>query len=69
MMYEQLKRMGETITNGDFRTLILGSLLKTYCSLVDTITLQNHTSTTVLKPKISMESILEEFDQLQIEDS
>ena len=62
MMYEQLKGMGETITNGDFTTLILGSLPKTYRSLINTISLQNCTSATPLKPKIIMESILEEFD-------
>ena len=69
MMYKQLKGMGETITNGDFTTLILGSLLKTYHSLINTISLQNRTSTVPLKLKIIMELILEEFDRLQIEDS
>ena len=69
MIYEQLKGMGETITNGDFTTLILGSLLKTYCSLINTISLKNHTSTTPPKPKIIIELILEEFNQLQIGES
>ena len=61
--------MGETITDGDFTTLILGSLPKTYRSLINTISLQNCTSTVPLKLKIIMESILEEFDQLQIKES
>ena len=55
MMYEQLKGMGETITDGDFTTLMLESLPKTYRSLINTISLQNHTSTVPLKPKIIME--------------
>ena len=68
-MYEQLKGMGEKIEDGDFTTLILASLPKGYRPLINTISLQNCASTTPLQPQVLMESILEEFDRLQIEES
>ena len=68
-MYEQLKGMGEKIEDGNFTMLILASLPKGYCPLINTISLQNHASTTPLKPRVIMESILEEFGCLQIEES
>ena len=49
-MYEQLKGMGKKIEDGDFTTLILASLPKGYRPLINTISLQNRTSTTPLKP-------------------
>ena len=49
-MYEQLKGMGEEIKDGDFTTLILASLPKGYCPLINTISLKNHASMTPLKP-------------------
>ena len=49
-MYEQLKGMGKKIEDGDFTTLILASLPKGYHPLINTIFLQNCTSTTPLKP-------------------
>ena len=61
--------MGEKIEDGNLMTLILASLLKGYHPLINTISLQNHAETTPLKPQVMMESILEEFDRLQNEDS
>ena len=49
-MYKQLKGMGEKIEDSNSTMLILASLPKGYCSLINTISLQNHTSTTPLKP-------------------
>jgi hypothetical protein len=63
-LYEQLKGMGEIISDGDFMTLILASLPKSY-----TISLQNHANPQALDPRIVTETILEEFDRLQIEES
>ena len=68
-MYQQLKGMGEVITETDFKTLILASLPKSYRPLINTISLQNCANPTAVKPAIVMESILEEFDRLQIKDS
>ena len=68
-IYEQLKGMGEKIEDGDFTMLILAFLPKGYRPLINTISLQNHASTTPLKPRVMMESILEEFNRLQIEES
>ena len=68
-MYQQLKGMGEVITETDFKTLILDSLPKSYRPLINTISLQNCANPTAVKPAIVMESILEEFDRLQIKDS
>ena len=50
LMYEQLKGMGEKIEDGDFMMLILASLPKGYHPLINTISPQNHASTTPLKP-------------------
>ena len=50
LMYKQLKGMGEKIEGGNFTTLILASLPKGYCPLINTISLQNCASTTPLKP-------------------
>ena len=62
-MYQQLKGMGEKISESDFTTLILTSLPKSYWPLINTISLQNHANTSKpLKPSTVMESILEEFD-------
>ena len=69
-MYQQLKGMGKEIGEGNFMTLILASLLKSYQPLINMILLQTRVNTAKpLKPSIVMESILEEFDQLQIEES
>ena len=68
-MYQQLKGMCKEISKNDFTTLILASLPKSYCPLINMISLQNCVSTIPLKPGMVMESILEEFDQLQIEES
>ena len=51
-MYEQLKGMGEKIEDSDFMILILASLPKGYCSLINMISLQNHTSMTPLEPHV-----------------
>ena len=62
-MYKQLKGMGEEISESDFTTIILASLLKSYRPLINTISLQNRVNTSKpLKPSMVMESILEEFD-------
>ena len=61
-MYQQLKGMGEEISDGDFKTLILTSLPKSYRPLINMILLQNCASAKPLKPSTIMESILEEFD-------
>ena len=50
LMYEQLKGMGENIEDSNFTMLILASLPKGYCSLINTISLQNCASTIPLKP-------------------
>ena len=49
-MYGQLKGMGEKIEDSNFMTLILASLPKGYCPLINTISLQNCTFTTPFKP-------------------
>ena len=67
-MYEQLKGMGKNIEDGDFMTLILPSLPKGYHPLINTISLQNCTSMIPLKPQVIIETILEEFDCLHIEE-
>ena len=67
--YEQLKGMGEKLKDDDFTMLILASLSKGYCLLINMISLQNHTSTTPLKPQVIIEMILEEFVHLQIKES
>ena len=50
-------------------TLILASLPKGYHPLLNTISLQNDTSTTSLKPQVMVEMILEELNYLQIKES
>ena len=68
-MYQQLKGMGEEISESDFTTLILTPLPKSYRPLINTISLQNRVNTSKpLKPSTVMESILEEFDRLQIKE-
>ena len=42
VLYEQLKNMGEEITEDNFTTLILTSLPKSYWPLINMISLQNH---------------------------
>ena len=68
-MYQQLKGMGKEISDGDFTTLILTSLPKSYQPLINMISLQNCMSTKPINPCTIMELILEEFDRLQIEES
>ena len=68
-MYQQLKGMVEEISEQDFMTLILASHFKSYQPLINMISLQNHAAVKPLKPNVVMESILEEFKRLQIEDS
>ena len=63
-MYQQLKGMGEEFSDGNFTTLILVSLPKSYQLLINMISLQNCANTKPLTPSTIMESILEEFDQL-----
>ena len=48
--YEQLKGMGKNVEDSDFMILILASLPKGYCPLINTISLQNCTFTTPFKP-------------------
>ena len=67
-MYQQLKGMGKEISDGDFTTLILTSLPKSYQPLINMISLQNCMSTKPINPSTIMELILEEFDRLQIEE-
>ena len=67
-MYQQLKGMGKEISDGNFMTLILTSLPKSYQPLINMISLQNCVSTKPLKPSTIMESILEELDWLQIKE-
>ena len=69
VMYQQLKGMGKEISKQDFTTLILASLPKSYWLLINMISLQNCAALKTLKPNVVMESILEEFERLQIEDS
>ena len=61
-MHQQLKGMGEEITEDNFTTLILTSLLKSYWPLINMISLQNHATPKALKPAIIIGLILEEFD-------
>ena len=68
-MYQQLKGMGKEISKQDFMTQILASLPNSYQPVINTISLQNRATPKTLKPNIVMESILEEFERLQIEDS
>ena len=68
-MYEQLRGMGKKIEDSDFTTLILASLPKGYRLLINAISLQNRASPAPLQPRVIMESILEEFYCLQIEES
>jgi hypothetical protein len=68
-MYENLKGMGEWISDADFTTVILGSLPKSYRPLINTISLQSRATPTAVSPQIVMETILEEFDRVQIEET
>ena len=55
-MYQQLRGMGEEISKGNFTTLILASLPKSYRPLINTISLQNRVNTAKpLKPDTVME--------------
>ena len=68
-MYQQLKGMGEEINDGNFTTLILTSLPKFNHPLINTILLHNCASSQPLKPSTIIELTLDEFYQLQIEES
>src|SRR5882724_4236886 len=67
-MHEQLTSMGVGLNDLDLVTVILSSLPKPYCPLINTINmLSAHAKVTLESIKI-MESLIDEFEHLSIED-
>jgi len=67
-MQEQLTGMGAGLAYANLISIILGSLLKSYCPLINAITMSATNAKVYLKPKKVMESLLNEFNHLAIED-
>jgi len=67
-MQEPLKGMAAGLADADLVMVILGSLPKLYCSLINAITMSAPHSKVDLKPDEVVESLLDEFKHLTIED-
>ena len=67
-MQEQLAGMGSRLMDTDLITVILGSLPKSYCPLINAITMSAMHTNVTLKPAKVIESLLNDFEQLTIEE-
>ena len=67
-MQEQLAGMGAGLPNNDFITVILGSLPKSYRPLINAISMSATHVKVSLKPNKVIESLLDEFERLGIEE-
>jgi len=67
-MQEQLAGMEASLTDDDFVTIILGSLLKSYRQLINTISLSSAIAQTQLKPDAVVSSLLDEYERLKIKE-
>ena len=67
-MQEQLVGMGSGLPDVDLIMILLGSLPKSYCPLVNAITVSSSHARVVLEPGKVVESLLDEFEHLSIED-
>jgi len=67
-MQEQLDGMGGRLTDTDLITVILGSLPKSYRPLINAITMSAMHTKVTLEPAKVIESLLDEFDRLTIEE-
>ena len=61
-MQEQLARMGSGLTDMDLITVILSSLPKSYCLLINVITMSAMHAKVTLKPTKVIESLIDEFE-------
>jgi len=67
-MQEQLAGMGVGLTDLDLVMVILGSLPKSYCPLINAISMSSAHAKVTLKPGKVVESLINEFECLSIED-
>ena len=67
-MQEQLAGMEASLSDDEFITIILGSLLKSYRSLINTISLCVILAKLKLKPDTVIQSLFDEFEKLKIEE-
>jgi len=67
-MQEQLAGMGMGLTDLDLVNVILGSLLKSYCPLINTISMSSAHAKVMLEPGKFIESLIDKFECLSIED-
>ena len=65
---EQLAGMNATLTDNDLVTVILGSLHKSYHSLINAITMSATHAKVKLEPEHVVRMLVDEFKQLEIED-
>ena len=65
---EQLAGMNAALTDDDLVTIILGSLPKSYCSLINVITMSTMHAKVQLEPDHVVRTLIDEFEQLEIKD-
>ena len=67
-MQEQLAGMGAGLTDLDLVMVILGSFLKLYRPLINSISMSSANAKVTLEPGKVIESLIDEFEYLSIED-
>jgi gag-polypeptide of LTR copia-type/Zinc knuckle len=67
-MQEQLAGMNAGLTDDDLVTIILGSLPKSYCSLINAITMSVAHAKAKLEPDQVVSMLIDEFERLTIEE-
>ena len=67
-MQEQLAGMEASLSDDKFITVILRSLLKSYQSLINTISLSATIAKVKLKPDTVIQSLFDKYERLKIEE-
>ena len=67
-LHEQLNGMGEKIEAQEYVAVILASLPKTYRPIINVLSLQSRATPSSITAQVVMETVLDEFDHLQIEE-
>jgi hypothetical protein len=67
-MQEQLTGMGDAFSDMELVTVILGLLPKSYRPLINTISISARHANIELKPTVVVESLIDEFEHLLIEE-
>ena len=67
-LHKQLNGMGEKIEDQEYVAVILASLPKTYRPIINVLSLQSQAAPSSITVQVVMETVLDEFDHLQIEE-